>query len=168
MRPLYELVDRYAAICELAFDDADDEGQLSEAFTALLQELEDGIETKFEQCGYAMRNMQAMEAALKHELERLSKRRQRVEDRIDRLKAYLKKNMEDLGKEKYQAGIFSYSICKNGGNPSVDVKDESVIPKAYWYQPPAVVDKKLIIEVSKTGVAVPGVELTRGKHLRIS
>jgi chromosome segregation ATPase len=165
---LYELTEQYAALCERAFEESDDEGQLSAEFTALLNALEGGVNEKFEQCGFALRNMQAMETALKTEAERLSRRKSQVEDRIDRLKDYLKDQMNKLGETKRQAGIFTFAIRANGGNPAVKVLNEDLIPEDYWYQPPAVPDKTLIIEVSKTGAVVPGVELVRGNHLRVS
>lgn len=165
---LYELIDRYEAICDLAFEESDDEGRLSEEFTQMLQHLEDDLGTKFEQCGYALKNLEASEAALKAEADRLNVRRKRIEDKRDRLKAFLKDQLERLGKTKYQAGIFNYSIRANGGSPTVNVLDEAAIPEDYWYQPPAVVDKKLIVEVAKEGIQVPGVELVRGTHLRVS
>lgn len=165
---LYELIERYEAIADLAFQESDDDGKLSQEFSAMLAALEDGIAEKFENCGYLIRNMQAMETALKAERDRLAKRAQQVGDRIDRLKDYLQKQLEELGETKYQAGIFSYRIQTNGGFPTVNITAEDLIPDAFWIQPPPVLDKRLICETAKEGGSVPGVELVRGNHLRIS
>lgn len=164
---LYELIDRYAALCDLAFDESDDDGQVSEEFSRMLQALEGDIDTKFEQCGFALRNMQAMADALDAEAKRLAKRRDKVTDRIERLKGYLKSEMQRLGQTKRQAGMFTFSIRANGGSPAVKVLDERAIPEEFWVNPDPVLDKKAICEAAGRGVAVPGVELVRGEHLRV-
>ena len=50
--------------------------------------------------------------------------------------------------------------------PSVNVIDESIIPKKY-FEYKSVIKKKEILDAIKNGEEVPGVEIVQGKGLRI-
>lgn len=48
--------------------------------------------------------------------------------------------MEQTGKEKFKTALNSYSIANNP--PSLDVTDESLIPKQYYVEQQPKLDKK--------------------------
>ena len=48
--------------------------------------------------------------------------------------------MEETGKEKFKTALNSYSIANNP--PSLDVQDDSLIPKEYWVSQAPTLNKK--------------------------
>lgn len=103
----------------------------------------------------------------KDEEKRLAERRKVLENKLDRYKEYVKKNMEQMGLQKIETPLGVLSICKSPA--SVEILDESMIPNEYKTQKIVeCVDKKAIKEALKNGENIQGVTLVEGKtSLRI-
>lgn len=155
---LYELSAAYQQIQYLIEDGA-------EGFEDTLESINDAIEDKA--VGYAkvIKNLEGQALALKAEEERLANRRKGLEGNIKRLKESLEQSMLDVGKKKIKTELFSFNIQKNP--PSLEVLNDSVIPKNYFNIPAPVLDKKAILADLKNGVEVPGVGIKQGEGLRI-
>lgn len=136
-----------------------------EGLTDTLESLNDAIEDKA--VGYAkvMKNLEAQAKAIKEEETRLADRRKSLESNIKRLKESLENAMLDVNIKRIKTELFSFNIQKNP--PSVEVLNDSVIPKNYFNIPAPVLDKKLILADLKNGVEVPGVQIKQSEGLRI-
>lgn len=155
---LYELSAAYQQIQTMIEDGG-------EGLEDTLESLNDAIEEKA--VGYAkiIKNIEGQALAIKAEEERLSSRRKSLEGNARRLKESLEQSMIDVNKKKIKTELFSFNIQKNP--PSLNVLDDSVIPKNYFNVPTPVIDKKSILQDLKSGVEVPGVEIKQGESLRI-
>lgn len=103
----------------------------------------------------------------KDEEKRLAERRKVLENKLDRYKEYVKKNMEQMGLQKIETPLGVLSICKSPA--SVEILDESMIPNEYKTQKIVeCVDKKAIKEAIQNGENIQGVKLVEDKtSLRI-
>ncbi len=73
--------------------------------------------------------------------------------------------MRLIGKTKFKAGVFNFSIQNNP--PSVEVFDETLLPKQFLMEQPPKIDRTGIKELLKAGEEVPGAELKHSSGLRI-
>lgn len=163
-RTLYELTERYEALLDLAYDESDDDGLLSPEFTAMLSSLEGDIEAKADGCCRVIRELEAHAEACAVEAERLSTMRQRAERHAQRLREYVMACIGKSGVEKLRAGTFQLRLQNNP--LKVVVLDEAAIPNQFWKPQPPKLSMSELGEALKSGVEVPGVQLTRGTHLR--
>lgn len=163
---LYELTERYREICDLAFSEVDDDGVIGQEFMALMSSLEDSIDDKLAACCRIVREMEATEAAAKAEAAMLAKKQSQAERHIDRLKAYMKVNLESLGETKRKVDdVFAVAIQANP--PAVRVADLDAVPHEFDKPQERKIDVQAIGTLLKAGSVVPGCELVRGTHLRI-
>jgi hypothetical protein len=155
---LYELSSAYQQIQTMI-----EEG--SEGLEDTLQSLNDAIEDKA--VGYAkiIKNLEGQALAIKNEEQRLALRRSSLEANAKRLKKALEESMLDVGKTKIKTELFNFNIQKNP--PSIEILNDSVIPKNYFVPVEPKLDKKAILTDLKEGKAVPGVEIKQSEGLRI-
>lgn len=165
MSSLYELTERYAALFELACDEADDEGQVGRDFVEALKRLEDEINFKLESCCRLWRSLDAQLLGVKTERERLAKRERALENRLQSLKDYLKDSLIANGIQKRQVGIFNLRLQKNS-QASVVIEDEKLLPADAFVAPPPQLSKLWIREAIESGKEVPGAYLETGQHVR--
>lgn len=144
----------------------------------LLQMIEDGIDVfdtleanqeaindKAEGYAKIIKMVEGNIAAHKLEVKRLQGNIGSFDNNIKRLKENLFDSMNDLGVKKIDGQLFKIAIQKNP--PSLEVLDESLIPKGYYVTPKPVLDNAAIKEELKLGHEVPGVQLKQGESLRI-
>ena len=81
------------------------------------------------------------------------------------LKQYLEDNMRLIGKTKFKAGVFNFSIQKNPA--SVEVFDETLLPERFFIEQQPKIDRAGIKELLKAGEEVPGAALKQTEGLRI-
>jgi len=148
MAKLYELVGNYRSLMEMS----DDEG--GEEFLAVMETLSGAIDNKVETCAKVVKNLEADKDSLKAEEERLSKRRKSIEGNIDRLKSYMREQMEGADKKKIKTALFTISVIK--GREKVDFVDESLVPADYRKDPEPPAPKK------KEILAAPGARIIVG------
>lgn len=163
---LYELADNFRQAEDLV-NSAESDAELKEAID-YLTETESELVIKFENIAKFIRNLEAEEEAYKAEADRLTKLAKSRRHKIDGLKDYLKYVMETEDLQKINGDLFTVSL-RNNSNFSVNVVDESHIPKEYFVEHKPTVDKrKLLDHMKTTGEVFEGVEVRKGKHIRIS
>lgn len=158
MSNLYTLTNSFMQIQTMIEDGQD-------GLNDTLESIDAAIEEKLENIGKVIRNLDGEVSALKSEEKRLADKRKSIENNIKRLKDYAEDNLTVTGKDKLKVGLFTFAMQKNP--PSVQINDESLIPKRYYVPVDPRLDKSSIKDLLRSGESVPGVELVRGKSLRI-
>lgn len=154
---LYDLSQNYQAILQMI-----EEG--NEDVLDTLESLDETIEDKVENIAKLIKTLEGQIATFQAEEKRLQANRKPLETTVKNLKGYIEQTMLDTGKRKIEGRLFKFAIQKNP--PSVEVLDDSEIPKGYFTSTP-VLDKKAVLEELKLGHEVPGVQLKQGESLRI-
>jgi len=157
---LYELAGEYhQAAVALSNMDLDDQ-----TIADTLEGLSGALEAKATNVAYFVRNLEATAEQIKLAEKQMADRRKAMENRAERIREYLKANMEVAGITQIECPHFKLSIKKNP--PSVVIDAESQIPADYMtvpVAPPPAPDKKLIAAALKDGFEVPGCHLETGK-----
>lgn len=110
-------------------------------------------DTKIENIGLWIKNLLSDAEELKREKENLYKREQAAKNKAERLKEYLKKN---LNGEKFKTPRLEISYRRS---ESVEVEDMSVIPEIFLTQVEPKVNKMGIKQAFKEGIDVPGIKM---------
>lgn len=152
---LYEITDVYANL-EAIEDDVD--------VSSALADVEGALEDKLESIAKVIKNLDAMADAYEDEERRLRTKKQAAKKRVDGLKKYVKDNLEAIGKDKVEAGIFKWSLQYSP--PKLVITDESLIPNEFFVieRKPIKSEIKKAIEAEQT---IDGAEIVREKHLRL-
>ena len=158
---LYELTQNYLNLQELL----EDTTVPVEVIDTALNEVGEQLEDKAENIAKLIKTMEVEAAGYKEEEARLAARRKTLESRTKGLKEYLESSMRAVNKLKFKGKLFSFNIQKN--QASVEVLDESLIPKELFNIPAPVLDKKEALSRLKAGEEVPGVILKQSESLRI-
>ncbi len=113
------------------------------------------------------RNLESDAKQIKEAEEQLYARRKALEKRAANLKQYLLNGMTVSGIQKIECPWFVVSIKNNP--ESVQIDDESLIPRDYFREIPATfqLDKNLVKSAIKDGFEVPGAYLARTTRLDI-
>ena len=77
----------------------------------------------------------------------------------------MQEQLEKCGKTKIKGEIFTVAIQKNPA--SVDVLDETEIPKEFFVEQAPKLDKKTLLQHLKNAEQIPGAELRQSQSLRI-
>lgn len=152
---LYELTEIYENI-----ENLDDDVNVASALATVDGELED----KLESIAKMIKNLNATAAAYEEEEKRLKAQKIAVKNRVDDIKRYVKENLEAIGKDKVEAGIFKWSLQFGPGR--VEITDETKIPKEFFVMEV----KPLKTEIKKAienGVITEGAEIIREKSIRL-
>lgn len=163
---LYELTEAYRTLADLAFAESDEDGAIGQDFVAVLSNLTDDIDTKLAALCRLVRELEQTEAAAKSEAMFFRDKASRAGVAVERLKAYMKENLESIGEKKRKVDdVFTVAIQNNP--PGLDVFDLNAVPKSFDLPTVRVVDKDKIKTLLKAGTEIPGCVLTNGTHLRI-
>lgn len=163
LAPLYEVAAEHRALYDKLMDmEADDQTVIDTL------EAETDMIPKVQSYGFVIRNMEAMEAAVNVEAERLAMRGKLIAKRTAAIKQRLLDAMVYANVQKVEHPQFTISVAKNPA--SVDVFDERQIPADYMSSPKPPEpkpDKRLIKQAIADGHEVPGAKLVNGVSLRI-
>ena len=154
---LYELSQNYLAVQDMELDE--------ETLRDTLDSIEDAFEDKAENIAKLYRTVEAEEKAFEAEEKRFYAMKKTAANKKQFLKQYLEDNMRLIGKTKFKAGVFNFSIQNNP--TSVEIYDETLIPEKYLVEQPAKIDKAGIKELLKKGEEVPGATLKTSQSLRV-
>lgn len=152
---LYEIAEMYEAMESL--DESID-------ITAALENIDGALEEKLENVAKLVRNLEAEAKAYEEEERRLRAQKQAAKNRIESIKRYVKENLEEIGRDKVEAGIFKWSLQNGPGR--VEITDETKIPEEYFVTE----IKPLKSEIKKAieeGIITEGAEIVRDKSLRL-
>ena len=159
---LYKLTDAYNSVWNMVLDDDIDLDSIENT----LQAIESAIEIKAENTAALVKQLEATAEMITAEIERLQKRKAAVKNKADRIKSYLKMQLELAGMDKVKTVAFSISLQNT--KAAVDVVDQSQIPSEYIKTKiEQSIDKTAIYNAIKAGVAVPGAQLISGRSLLI-
>lgn len=124
---IYDITSDYLRIQELMTDPELDPQTLADTF--------EGIDGEFmDKCdGYAriIKNLEGDILSLKNEEDRLKKRRQAIENNIERMKETLKVAMETTGKTKFKTELFSFGVSNTPAKVVLDIEDITKLPSCY-------------------------------------
>lgn len=152
---LYEITEMYAAM--EALDDSVD-------ITAALENIGGALEEKLENVAKLVRNLEAEAKAYEEEEKRLRAQKQAAKNRVESIKRYVKESLEEIGRDKVEAGIFKWSLQNGPGR--VEITDETKIPEEFFVTE----IKPLKSEIKKAieeGIITEGAEIVRDKSLRL-
>lgn len=155
--------------------------ELSTAYNAILQQLEDADETQLEMLTDSLECVQASievkvdgiskmlkiisdTSAIDAEIDRLQKMKRSAQSKERWLKSYLQSQMELMATDHIKTELFDVRLQNNP--PSVDDYDPALIPATYQkitYD----IDRRKILEDLKAGKEVPGCALKQSKGVRI-
>lgn len=100
----------------------------------------------------------------KSEIDRVTAKKRAAENAIDRMKNALLNFMKQSGQKKVSAGTF---IVSTANSQSVNIIDESKLPKEYLIEQPPKVDKAGIKKAISGGAVIDGAEIVVNEGVRI-
>ncbi|EAE1348405.1 siphovirus Gp157 family protein [Listeria monocytogenes] len=155
---LYELTDNYLRLQELL------EENKTEAVMDTLDAITHGFHDKAENIAKIIKSLAADAEMAGTEAKRLLKRKQALENNVQKLKTYLQTEMERMEIRKINSTLFTIQIQKNP--VSVEIVDDSLLQAFFLLQEPKI-DKKRIAEILKSGEEVKGARLVESESIRI-
>lgn len=158
---LWELPSEMAEVERIISEDPDADESLMELLNGLKMEFAD----KIEWLAKAIRNDSAEEDAYKAEAKFFTEKARFAAKRAHSRKRFIHMLMNAVGVKKVDGQHLKIAIQKNP--PSVDVVDESLIPKAFWVPQDPVLDRKAILSALKDGDIVDGCRVKQGESIRI-
>ena len=163
MNRLYELSALQRTILDRINDDDAEQAGLESA----LQAIEGLIEDKANAMVRFVQLIDSETDAIAEEIKRLQARKSARENRADRIKAYLKQQMVEMGKDKITTPLHTISI--QNSPPSLKIDEEATIPASYMTIIPERMEpnKGAIKDALKAGKEIEGCRLEVGNHLRI-
>ena len=160
MASLFDLSTDYQQLYDLIAEQEDEQ-----ILKDTLASINDAIEDKADGYVAVIKTLEGDNKAIDEEIKRLRQRKTSNQNGVKRLKESLQEVMEQTGKEKFKSALNSYSIANNP--PSLDITDESLIPKQYYIEQQPKLDKKELLKVVKDGLEIKGVELKQSRSLRV-
>lgn len=141
---LYELTGQLLELQEMAQDQELDQKTIKDTMEGTKMEYYDKAD------GYAKFyfNLAADRDALEKEIKKLENKKKVVEHNMDMIRKNLKESMIATGNIKFSTSLFSFRVQNTA--PSLNILDETKIPKEFWKPQDPVLDKKaLLAEVKK-------------------
>ena len=163
---LYQLSERYNEIADLAFDESDDDGQISREFVRLMSICEDNINTKLGAMCRVIRELEAVEEAAKVEAARLSEKRRQAASHVTRIKGYIKESLEILGTSKLKVDDL-FTVAIQASPVSLEIDNFDAVPHEFDKPPVRMIDNARVKDALKAGQQIPGCSLVQGTHVRI-
>lgn len=160
---LYELSDQYRFLMNDLYDE--ETGVVNETALEKINQLQDSIQNKCVNITKLFKSIEITQKLIAEEKERLAKREKSFKDQVNRLKDYLKTNMEKCDINKIECPEFTISLQNNP--QSVDIIDEDKIPHEYDKKKDRELDLRLILSDLKNGVVIQGAQLKQSKSVRI-
>lgn len=160
MASLFDLSTDYQQLYDLIAEQEDEQ-----ILKDTLASINDAIEDKADGYVAVIKTLEGDNKAIDEEIKRLRQRKTSNQNGVKRLKESLQEVMEQTGKEKFKTALNSYSIANNP--PSIEVVNESLIPKSYWVEQAPKLNKKEILSDIKNGVEIKGAEVVQTRSLRV-
>ncbi len=140
-----------------------DDGEMSQDD---IQDTLDGMQLEFNDKASSIvslaESLQGDVSALDIEIKRLQARKKAITNNQDRLKEYLRHNMELSGITKIKSPLFSITLGK--ATVTADVVDVDFLPDEFVNTEVVIkADKKAILKALKDGQEIPGAVLSTGK-----
>ena len=156
---LYEIKSEYVQALE-QLTDLDDE-----AVVDTLDALKGELEVKATSVAAYTLSLDATVKAMKEAEKRMADRRKSLENKMARIKEYIKDSMEDARIFKIETPEMKLSISKNPAK--VEVIDEELVPDEYKNEKVTVVLDKKKLKAALNNDGVDGAVLTQSTRLNI-
>ena len=158
---LYEIADDYREALEVLVDIED------EAVQDTLEGLKGTVEKKSINVARYIGNLEATAISIDNAIKQMSARKKAFQNKADRIRNWLKLNMESCGISEIIAPEFALKIVKNP--PKLIITDKDLIPKRYKKEVTTInIDKNWIKSDIKNGEEVSGAEIEQqSTRLRI-
>lgn len=156
---LYEIKDEYQGLLQMV-----DDGELTaEDIADTLEAIDAQFDDKARQCVAMMKEIEGYASIAKAEADRLSGIAKQYQNSAERLKEYVRVNMEMTGKDKLALGIFNLTLKKPVQVAAV--VEETKIPQSFFKVIPETkqLDKRELLAALKLG-PVDGAKLEDGKR----
>jgi hypothetical protein len=137
-----------------------------EALNDTLEALEGELTVKASNVAAFVLNLEAEAEKIKAVEQRIAARRKVYESKAERIRSYLKENMERAGIKKIEALDGSFTATLTAPRASVVVDNEAALPPSF-VKTTTSPDKAAIGEALKDGQEVPGAHLEYKAGLRI-
>ncbi len=158
---LYELTGQMLQLQQMI-----DEGEDLDAIRDTMEGLDFEIEAKADGYAKIIRNITGDITALSEEIDRLTKKKQALENRVKTLKENLESSMIRIGKEKFKTQLFSFNIQANPARLVIDKPEQ--VPEKYLIPQDPKLDNAAIKEMLKnSNKDIPWAHLEQGRSLRI-
>jgi hypothetical protein len=169
MGTLYELTKQFQNL-QLVLEamDLDEEGE--EVVDKAIGEVAGSIQEKADGYGRIMRNFKGQAKIAKEEADRLYKKSKSYEAKEKRLRDALYYSMQEIGTNRIETDLFSFSIVKNPASVEVDdgfMDWAKINGQQYLKYSEPTVSKKEIVDDLKAGKKVPFVELIQKYRLQM-
>lgn len=162
MSTLYEITGDYLRLLEMLEEEDSIDPQ---AFADTLEGIEGEFEIKADGYARVLKELNAEAGKYDAEIQRMTARRDSLNNRSKMLKQHLYESMKATGKLKFKTDLFSFGIQKNGGLQPMEIAPDVEIPDEYCCKEP---DDAKIREALKNGIELPFAVLKeRGEHLSI-
>ncbi len=158
---LYELTGQWLELMDMA----EDPDLNWDVFEDTLEALTGDIHDKADGYGKVIRSIESDIDAIDAEIKRLQKRKQTAANAVDRMKSWLKTNMEIIGEKSIKTDLFSFRIQNNRASV---ILDTDKIPEIYLIPVDPKVNKQKMYEDLKAGKHLDGIaHLEQSDHLVI-
>jgi hypothetical protein len=159
---LYEIADQYReAVARLSDVDLPEE-----VVEHTLEALTGDLALKAINVAAVVLHMEGEAELIERAMQRMGQRRKALVNRAERLRGYLKAQMERTGIEEVKSPEFVLKIKLNP--PKVILDDETAVPRKFKQIERIVhIDKQALRAVLLAGQAVPGAHLAQGTRLDI-
>ena len=138
---MYELTRQYQSLLDF---DADPTVEDTDAWNALMGELQDNIETKAVNVGYVLRTIDRECELLREEEKRLAGMRHVKENKRERLRDYLLLAMQATGCERAEAVDIKVSRRKTA--PALKWVDEGAVPETFYVPQDPKLDRRALLD----------------------
>lgn len=170
MPNLYQLAEQYKKFYDYMEEALDDDSLTEddlELYYETLESIQEPLEHKIENICRFLRNIEGDIEAYRKEKLRLERKQKYLQNKFDGLKRWMKDSLELNKIDKIEAGMYKVRLQKNPA--SVEIIDESKVPKKYITKTEVCFDKKLLLKEIKSGKEIKGVALApESKHVRFS
>lgn len=160
---LYQLTDNYQELLDLLQSVDTTQTEYKEVLKDTLDSIKDAYEVKIDGYAMVMNQLKADIKMVKDEINRLNDKKKAYENNLERMKDVLEQSLMAIGKNNFKTNKFSIWIQNNP--PSVDIKDEKLIPKEFWIPQPDKLDKQNLLKALKIQ-DIPGAEIKQTRGVR--
>lgn len=128
MSTLYEITGDYLRLLEML---EEDENLDPQAFADTLEGIEGEFEIKADGYARVLKELTSEAGKYDVEIQRMTARRDSLNNRSKMLKQHLYESMKATGKLKFRTDLFSFGIQKNGGLQPVEIVPDVSVPLEY-------------------------------------
>ncbi len=163
MKPLYEITSDYIDLDNKLRE----QDEINEELMQQLDSVNDSMQNKVINIGALIKNMEAEAQSISSAVELMKTRQQRLNNKAQYLKDYLKYNMEVWQVNEVKSPYFDIKVKTNP--PSVLVEKEELVPREYFKENVTyILDKIKLSFALKNNEEIPGASLIRKTRLEIA